>query len=130
MEFLRKGHELEDAIAAHNHALKVFLRQAEEPCLAEKFLTACGYIIDLLEEKEDKGEAMEEKTDNDQDAYWIWLKWFQLCCNYEVTPTGDETWNGAIETIAPYLENELIGNIGYAKATELVKKLVEKFKVK
>lgn len=61
---------------------------------------------------EDKQDAKKELPDH-SNAFNKWFSYFQTMSDHHVEPEAEEAWNGAIDTIAQYIINELCGEHHY-----------------
>ena len=59
-----------------------------------------------------------------------WNDWFHLSCDHSFSPSNEETWDGAIETVCTYLRNELcsVDDLGLSGADKILNKIKKKFK--
>jgi len=75
-------------------------------CFDDDFCYDCGEFESECECDEENG-CKEELPDH-SDALEKWTKWFETTCDHSFSPSDWEVWDGAIDTVCHYLENELV----------------------
>jgi hypothetical protein len=51
--------------------------------------------------------------------YDVWANWFRLRCTHDCDPTAEEAWDGAVETVAHFVENYLSGKLPEDELSDL-----------